>query len=303
MDLYHSTQIQKGKINLNDLNKYFNQPYPFYYKGDKLIKISIVIFFLSFFFNYVIQPFETNPTELKLSYFWVAFIHSINPLILIPLFSLVLIKIDAPVENWKLKYEFIFIIILLIFAGMFQFFIRDILYNNPNNWTWFYVKEELLNTIIVGSILAFLVVSANLNIQFYKNSEKACEFNLNLKEKKIAPRITKVFIETHVKSESFQLDIKNFVFAQSQGNYIELWINYELSTKPILKRLKLKDLENVLQPFSNVVRTHRSYLLNIDFIENVNGNAQGYKINLKNCKEVVPVSRNYLSAFNQKLQS
>jgi len=61
---------------LNELRKYFNQPYPFYYKGKKLIQISFVIFFLAFFFNYVIEQFGIDTNELKLDYFWVALIHS-----------------------------------------------------------------------------------------------------------------------------------------------------------------------------------------------------------------------------------
>ena len=258
---------------------------------------------LAFFYNYVIQPFEINASELRLSYFWVSVIHSISPIFLLFILAGLCTRVEIYTENWKLKYEFYFILIFLFLTGIIQFLLRDIVYDNPRNWSWFYVWEELLNTFIGGLILAFLVVSANLNIQFYNNSERATALNLNLKDKRISVENTEVFIETDTKTESFQLDINSLVFAQSQGNYIELWIKNEIGTKPILKRLKLKDLENELQPFSNIFRTHRSYILNIDFIENVNGNAQGYKINLKNCKEIIPVSRNYLTAFNQKLKS
>lgn len=288
---------------MNELKKYLNQPYPFYYNGKKLLQISCVIFLLAFFFNYIIQPFEINTAELRLSYFWVSVIHSISPIFLLFLLASIFIGFEVYTENWILKYEFYFILIFLFLTGIIQFLLRDVLYDNPTNWSWFYVREELLNTMIIGSILAFLVVSTNLNIQFYKNSEQASTFNLNLKEKKTREASTEVFVETEAKTESFQLDIKNFVFAQSQGNYVELWINNDLEPKPVLKRLKLKDLEMVLQPFSNILRTHRSYILNIDFVKNVNGNAQGYQVNLKNCKETVLVSRKYLTAFNQNLQS
>ena len=288
---------------MDALEKYLNQPYPFYYKGTKLLQISFVIFLLAFFFNYVIQPFDNNIAELKHSYFWVALIHSASPILLLSILSLIFAQVEIYTENWKLKYEFYFILIFLFLTGIFQFLLRDILYNNPTNWSWFYVKEEILNTFIVGSILAFLVISTNLNIQFYRNNERATSFNLKLKDKEILHINPEIFIETDVKSESFNLDIKNFLFARSQGNYLEIWIENELGPKPVLKRLKLKDLERLCHPFSNVVRTHRSYILNLDFIENVNGNAQGYKINLKNCKEIIPVSRNYLNAFNLKLQA
>ena len=283
------------------LRKYFNQPYPFYYSGKKLLQISGVIFLLGLFFNYVIQPFEINTAELKLSYFWVAMIHSISPIILLLLLASLFSRLEAYTENWKLKYEFYFILIFLFLTGILQFLLRDMLYENPANWSWFYVRKELLHTFIGGSILASLVVSANLNIQFFKNSEHASTLNLNLKEKETTVASTEVFIETETKIENFQLDIKNFVFAKAQGNYLELWINKDLQSKPILKRLKLKNLENLLLSFPNIVRTHRSYILNIDYIQNVSGNAQGYKITLKNCKETIPVSRNYLTLFNMKL--
>ncbi|SDB50340.1 transcriptional regulator, LytTR family [Flavobacteriaceae bacterium MAR_2010_188] len=288
---------------MKTLKKYVNQPYPFYFKGKKLFQISVVIFSLSFFFNYVFEPFEVNEPELKFSYFWVSIIHSLSPfLALIPV-SLFVSKNHKKVENWKLKYEFTFIAVLLLLTGIIQFLLRDLLYDNPENWSWFYLKEEIINTIYVGSILAFIIVSANLNIQFFKNSEKASTFNSKLKNSSASNSISEVFIETELKSENFKLNLQDFVFAKSQGNYVELYVVENSRTKPILKRLKLKDLEIILEPFNHIIRTHRSYLLNTDYIENVYGNAQGYKIQLKDCEDIVPVSRNYLEAFNSKMQS
>jgi hypothetical protein len=293
------TSIKK----LNELKKYLNQPYPFYYKGKKLIQISLVIFFLAFFFNYVIQPFGIDTAELKLDYFWVALIHSVSPLFLLIPLSFAFAAMNQSIENWKLKYEFLFIISFLLLTGILQFLLRDILYTTPFNWSLMYLKEELINTFLIGSVLAFLVVSANLNIQFYKNSEQASALNVKLTDTEPLLSQTQLFIDTELKSESFHLDIQNFVFAKSQGNYVEVWIVDNSFIKPILKRIKLKDLETVLLPYNNIIKTHRSYLLNKDFIGNVSGNAQGYKIQLKNCKELIPVSRNYLEAFNTKMQA
>ena len=288
---------------MNELKKYLNQPYPFYYKGKKLIQISFVILLLAFFFNYLIQPFDSNTEQLKLNYFWVSLIHSTSPLLLLFPLSFVFSTMNLSIENWKLKYEFLFIISFLFLTGILQFLLRDFLYTTPFNWSFLYLKEELTNTFITGSILAFLVVSANLNIQFFKNSEQASAFNVKLKDTEPLLSNTELFIETELKSENFHLNIQNFVFAKSQGNYVELWTTDTSLTKPILKRMKLKELENVFLPYKNIMRTHRSYLLNKNFIENVSGNAQGYKVKLQNCDEYIPVSRNFLEAFNIKMQS
>lgn len=288
-------------IPLEGLKKYINQPYPYYYSGKKLIEISFVLITLAFIFNYFVQPFEMNKTELKLSFFWVALIHSISPLLAIIPVAIIFTKSHPSIENWKIRDELFVIFTMLFLTGSVQFLLRDILYNNPNNWSWLYFYEEITNTLLIGSLLASIVVSINLNLQFLKNNEQASAFNLKLKEKKLEIINSEITIETELKSEAFKLKIQDFVFAKSEGNYVEIWIIEDALVKPLLKRIKLKDLESFLHNFQNIIRTHRSFLLNKNYIENISGNAQGYKINLKNCKELVPVSRNYLNSFNTQM--
>ena len=41
------------------------------------------------------------------------------------------------------------------------------------------------------------------------------------------------------------------------------------------------------------IRCHRAFLVNIRMVVKVDGNSQGYKLNLEGCEEEVPVSRAY----------
>lgn len=286
---------------MNAIEKYLNQPYPYYYKGRKLVEITLLLFTVGFLFNYFVEPFEVYLPELKMPYFWIAFIHSISVVFVVIPLAFIVTKRNASVENWKIKNELYFIVILLLLIGILQFLWRDVIYNNPNNWSWNYFYEEIVNTLLVGSLLASTIVSINLNIQFFKNNEQATKLNLKLNKEANKAINSKIVIETELKSETFTLNLQDFIFAKSEGNYIEIWIKDTASTKPIVKRMKLKDLESVLTIFPDIIKTHRSYLLNKNYIQNVNGNAQGYKIALKECHELVPVSRNYLDAFNAKM--
>ncbi len=45
-------------------------------------------------------------------------------------------------------------------------------------------------------------------------------------------------------------------------------------------------------PFYLSVR-HRAFLVNIRMVVKIDGNSQGYKLNLEGCEEDVPVSRAY----------
>ena len=286
---------------MNDFSKYFGQPYPYYYEGKKLFQISALIFALGFFFNYVIEPFEINYDELKLKVWIVALIHTITPLIILYLLAQISNQYPKTIENWTVKKELLFIFILLFLTGIANYSLRDILYNNPFNRSINYLFEEVFNTLVSGFLLAFSVISANLNIHFIKNSELASELNLKLNKHPKILLDTEIEIETELKSETFKLAVASFIFAKAEGNYIEIWTKEGYNSKSSIKRMKLKEFEKELSNFTEICRTHRSYLLNITYIENVKGNAQGYKIKLKNCDEQVPVSRNYLASFNDKI--
>lgn len=286
---------------MNDFIKYFDQPYLYYYKGKKLFQISVLIFALGFFFNYIIEPFEINYDELKLKVWIVAFIHTITPLFILYLLALITNQYPKTTENWNVKKELFFIFILLFLTGIANYSLRDLLYNNPFNRSVNYLFEEVFNTLVSGFLLAFSVISANLNIHFIKNSEHASELNLKLKEQPNFFLNNEIEIETELKSETFKLEVASFIFAKAEGNYIEVWTKEGFNSKSSIKRMKLKEFEKELANYPEICKIHRSYLLNTTYIENVKGNAQGYKIKLKNCDEQVPVSRNYLALFNDKM--
>ena len=61
--------------------------------------------------------------------------------------------------------------------------------------------------------------------------------------------------------------------------------------KPLL-RSSLSRLEKQIdQP--HIVRCHRSYVVNINRVERVTGNAQGYKLHLFAGQFLIPVARQY----------
>ncbi|MFL3662109.1 MAG: LytTR family transcriptional regulator DNA-binding domain-containing protein [Polaribacter sp.] len=68
------------------------------------------------------------------------------------------------------------------------------------------------------------------------------------------------------------------------------------------KRIRyITDKKGVL--FSKILKSHRSYLVTINYVDTVSGNAQGYKLPLKNYSEKIPVSRNMISTFNTKMNN
>ena len=98
--------------------------------------------------------------------------------------------------------------------------------------------------------------------------------------------------EIHLSSASFK-------FAKASGNYVEFFYFKENKVVKDLQRITLSKFEEQISKSElNVMKTHRSYVVNLDAVEDVQGNAQGYVLSLTNTDERVPVARNHVNDFN-----
>lgn len=279
---------------MKKLQQFLSQPYPFYFQGKSLWIITGLLFFMTLFFGYLFKPFDVYVPEHKMNYFWISLIHAVIPIVVILLFLIITIPANIE-ENWTIKKEFVLISVFLLLIGIAQFLIRDIIYDNPNNWSWPYLYEEIRNTFLSGSLFSFILISLNFNRLNIKNNRNAHIINSSN-----GFQSTIVSEKTQIDNSILDFNIENFIFAKSEGNYVELFFD---DTTKSLKRITIKELELSLNPYSNILKTHRSYLVNINQIENIAGNAQGYKLKLKNHTDKIPVSRNMIVVFNAKMKN
>lgn len=92
---------------------------------------------------------------------------------------------------------------------------------------------------------------------------------------------------------SIHLSDSDFLFARSEGNYCTLFYLEENAIKKHLLRIPLKILEAQVGS-DRIAKCHRSFIVNLDKIANMKGNAQGFKLNIEQCAETIPVSRKYI---------
>ena len=285
---------------LTRFNNFLNQPYPFYYRGRALAIISTVIFIAVFLFGYLFEPFVVYAPEHRMNYVFICLLHALVPAVLYFLFFHLLQRRPAIDETWTVGKEIAAMFPLLIIIGIGQFLIRDLIYNNPNNWSWHYLFEELRNTMLVGILFSFVFVPANFNRLFRSNQDHAQALMAVTDQPRMPLDAVPAVIRTQVKADDFVLDINRFLFARAEKNYVELFLAEDGANKKLLKRMSMKDLEAQLGHLPFLMKTHRSYLVNLRAIESLGGNAQGYKLKLRDYPETVPVSRNLIPAFEEK---
>ncbi|RKR80355.1 LytTR family transcriptional regulator [Mucilaginibacter gracilis] len=275
--------------------------YPSRYLPENLLKTSAVIFGIILLFLLLFKPFGVSASEQRINYFFICGLHALSPAIIIYTYFGMLnyLRERSQVKSWTLFQEYVQIGVVLLLTGFVSFLMRDIVYKNTYNWSWYYLWEEVRNSLIAGSLFYFLFRLTG----FYFQSKKGSPFVLQFIPLNVEPAKTvtpsSLFIKTQVKQEDFSLCLSDLLFAKADGNYIELTSYRDTQITTELKRISLTQFESQISDHPYFFRCHRAYLVNMLRIENVSGNSQGYTLAFKSAETKVPVSRAQLDSFNR----
>jgi len=95
----------------------------------------------------------------------------------------------------------------------------------------------------------------------------------------------------------------DIMYVESVGNYLS--IAYFNESELCQKRLRssLKEIEEKFDAFPFIIRTHRAFLVNINFITQVSGNSAGYKVSMFSTDRILPVSKANVALFREKIKA
>jgi len=121
----------------------------------------------------------------------------------------------------------------------------------------------------------------------FKNDERF----YSLLEKTFVPekkdRIVSIQSDTR---ETLEINLRQLVFIEAQENYSRIvWMKGDEINQKIL-RVTLKKIEDQIAN-GNIVRCHRSYMININFSYTIRGNSNGYRLTSKHFNDAIPISR------------
>lgn len=160
---------------------------------------------------------------------------------------------------------------------------------------------NILKIISLGALSITILISTNQDRLRKMYRKKAQLLNQRIEEKHALPILT-VNFESEYQKDSLTIKISHLISISSAGNYIEVfWLDDEDQLKNQMVRMSLAKAEELLLKYHFVFRCHRSYLINVNFIEKVEGNFQGYRVFMKNMHLPVPVSRNYTTKFQEMI--
>ncbi len=257
--------------------------------------LSVFLFILFF------QPFEVEVFEFEnmlLFYTGFGFIVFIFLIGLLAVFqSLFEPEREDQVENSILIYLY-HLSILASTSLAFLFYIR-------------YVGQVPISFIITIKVI-LICMSCPIFLYFRKAySQTQLRYRKLLLENKVLHnkinQLSDTFSSKYVEliseniSDNFRVQISSLLFLKSADNYVEVgYLEGEELRKKLL-RATLKNLEQQLKEYGIFIRTHRTCIVNAQYIERIQKKLNSIWLILSESKELFPVSRQYLMSVKDMM--
>lgn len=266
-----------------------------YFRTYLGIAISIFLFIL-FFQPFIADKFEFENKLLFLSGFGIiVFIFLIISQVL---FQRTLLRKEEDNNSNSVYIPLYYFFQIAITSLAFVFYIR------------FVGQVSITFNSVVRVVFICLSLPVSINLKLRINSYEV-RLKKHLLETRLMQNKLKQFSESysnkHIEiaseneSDNFRIQVSEIVYVKSADNYVEIGYHDEGIVKKKMVRNTLRNIEQQLSDFNNFIRTHRTSLVNIQYIDKLNKNFNSYWLSLDKTKETIPVSRQYLMAVKDLL--
>ncbi len=280
--------------------KVLNEPFPDESNPQKLLLTAFAVSLFVTFFLYLFQPFGLNNFGEGKFFVCIGFgLVTFICAIIFEFFSTYIFRIEKDLPTWTFFKWILEAVASVLFIACGNYLFAGYFYE----WTDWSISSFLYMiraTLMVG---IFPIVFSGLWSQIKAKKRNIGVANAIQPETlKISNTPTPLIISSKNNKQTIELFANQFYFAEAMQNYVTLYYH---QNEGIKKELIRNTIGNIEQSFleTNIIRCHRSYLVNIDQVERIDGNAQGLRLTLKDLDEViVPVSRKYIKELKQRFK-
>jgi DNA-binding LytR/AlgR family response regulator len=106
-------------------------------------------------------------------------------------------------------------------------------------------------------------------------------------------------ISSQLKKEELSFYPSQFLFAESDGNYVIFYLESGNQVRKQMLRNSIRNIEHQLSVVPYFIRIHRSFIVNLKKVKSKQGNILGYQLKLVTSDFKIPVSRNKIRIFDE----
>lgn len=281
---------------INQITRLWQEPFPQGDDNKSIIKYSLVTGLIVSFILMVFKPFGFSeaPADEAIKYALIFGAMGFVGLTIYLFFIKYVLKIKQNHPSWTFgKWMLNNFVIILLFTCI-NYFFTVYSYGLPHSMN--HLFGIFWSALTIGVFPITLLGLLVLVQQSTRNERIASEINIRPVEI-INKQPNLVRLPIHQSDKFFEINADQIICIEAMQNYVHIYFDEgeEISKKII--RNTISDIEQALEQ-TNILRSHRSFLVNTSKIEAVSGNAQGLKLEINPSPGFwIPVSRKYIPIF------
>jgi hypothetical protein len=279
------------------IKAFFNRQYPQSFLVQKPLWGTLVFAVILFLFATLYQPLRMHGAR-SFGFNFTVLLYSllISAGVLIMAVILKRTNCFSKYEVWTVLKELLSIVIILACIGLISYFSGFILEDPASRWNLSTFLDSFSRSVLIG-IIPVLFPSL-LNIRYAFTPEIFQEYKSTEQNRQIETTEVLIHIQSKAKKEELSFYPAEFIYAESEGNYVVFHLTRQEKTSEVIIRNSISAIEQQLAVIPYFMRTHRAFIVNLQRVISKNGNSLGYQLKLKGSNRIVPVSRQNTRIFD-----
>ena len=165
--------------------------------------------------------------------------------------------------------------------------------------------------VFIGIVFLIYIIPVSIIILGHyiyllkKQIKVTSQINRTISDKNVTGNSSeKITITASNQRDNITLYLIDLLCITSADNYIDVYYLESKVLKHNLLRNTLNNIEKQIAKNSqSIKRCHKSFIVNVDLVKSISGNATGYKIELEGVEFLIPISRKYKDDILKYLKS
>ena len=283
-------------IFLNKFYKTLKQPLPLHLNIVNIIIASVTFGAFVFFFLIIFKPFGLQVLSGK-DLITVTSGYGLVTAGYLAIHSLLIVVILTE-KNWTVGKEILNTLIIITMIGLCNYLYHSVY--SSQKLIFVDLIEFQAEALAVSILPIILITIFRQNILLKRHIAEAEEINRKANWKSSDDRNDNlVVISAQNPKSDFSCRCSDILFFSALDNYVIIHFTRDSNYLKEVIRTTLKKTKEDLNEYPNFFHCHKSYIVNLDKVIKVSGNAQGLKLHFDNTEEIIPVSRQLTQEFKQ----
>lgn len=281
---------------------WLNNKFPRNYLIENPVTGAIINALFCFIFILLYKPLQTKASP-HLSFETTMAVYSIGSglALLLSVWILSFFKWFSDIKKWTILREIVSLFLILTGIGTVVYLMGFLIETPSGRLNIETYLDSVSRSFLLGlfpfiffSALNYKYLSPDTDLYGMKDNIKTPQKN-NQKEQTIR-------ISSRLKKEELSFCPADFVYAESDGNYVVFNILKNNDLKKEIIRNSISNIEQQLTGIPHIIRTHRAFIVNLKKVKSKHGNILGYQLRLSGTDVIIPVSRNNIRKFDEAFQ-